>query len=150
MIQVTRNEDLLQSKGVEPILADRSNLPTIRTHDNVYIVQHPKGVRKHFSHDQVKRVNKPFIEYFADTLGGSSGSPVFVLNQSRFSLIALHSKGVTVPRYNITEYYNKGVLLEDILLHLHTGKGKSRIISFYKYDTLFSGVNYYDDICIVN
>ena len=122
LIRVTSNEDVLQSKGVEPILVD-SNLPAIGTHDSVYIIQHPGGIMKHFSHDKVKRVNKPFIEYYADTLSGSSGSPVFVLNQSRFSLIALHSKGVNkdVP-FQYPENWNKGVLIEDILNHLHTGK----------------------------
>ena len=119
LIWVTSNEGLLQSKGVEPILVDRSNLPTISTHDSVYIIQHPAGIMKHFSHDKIKRLNKPFIEYYADTLSGSSGSPVFVLNQSKFTLIALHSKGV--PSQYLKNW-NKGVLIEDILDHLHTGK----------------------------
>ena len=114
------DQSLLESYGVKPILADGSNLPIVQKDDTVYIIQHPGGMRKHYSQDRVKRVNKPYIEYYADTLGGSSGSPVFVLQKSNFTLIALHSKGVELYPYN----WNKGVLLADILDHLHTGNGK--------------------------
>ncbi len=118
MIRV--DESRLRSIGVKPILADGSKIPVVMEDDTVYIIQHPAGMKKHFSQDVVKRVNKPFIEYYADTLHGSSGSPVFVLNKSNFSLVALHSKGVVSDQIN----WNKGVLLSDILDHLHTGKGK--------------------------
>ena len=114
------DQSRLESYGVKPILVDSSNLPIVHKDDTVYIIQHPGGLRKHYSQDRVKRVNNPYIEYYADTLGGSSGSPVFVLQKSNFSLIALHSKGVQLLPYN----WNKGVLLADILEHLHTGKGK--------------------------
>jgi hypothetical protein len=124
-------ESLLRSIGVKPILADITKLPMVRMQDTVYIIQHPEGREKHLSQDTVKRVNKPFIEYYADTLQGSSGSPVFVLNKSKLLLVALHSKGVL--SYSESNW-NKGVLLSEILHHLHTGKGK--IYWFLKYNTL--------------
>lgn len=116
-------ESDMQSIRVKPILADSSRLPDIQDNDIVYIIQHPGGMRKHFSQDKVKRVNKPFIEYNADTLKGSSGSPVFTLVDSKFLLVALHSKGVILEEANPSRW-NKGVLLSEILNHLLTGKGK--------------------------
>jgi V8-like Glu-specific endopeptidase len=124
------DESCLQSKGIKPILTDKSSLPVVKANDTVYIIQHPAGMRKHFSQDTVRRVNKPFIEYYPDTLKGSSGSPVFVWNKSKkFSLVALHSKGV-LSQYQ-TDNWNKGVLLADILDHLHTGKGRNYFISVF-------------------
>lgn len=127
------DESLLRPVGVKPILADITELPMVRMHDTVYIIQHPGGMKKHLSQDTVKRVNKPFIEYYADTLKGSSGSPVFVLNKSKFLLVALHSKGV--QSYSGSNW-NKGVLLSEILDHLHTGKGKIYCSLKYNYSTL--------------
>ncbi|XP_028405339.1 uncharacterized protein LOC114527834 [Dendronephthya gigantea] len=113
-------ESDMKSVGVKPILADDSRLPDVHDDDTVYIIQHPEGWRKHFSHDKVKRVNKPFIEYNADTLRGSSGSPVCILNESKLFLLALHSCGVTYDGANPSAW-NKGVLLSEILHHLLTG-----------------------------
>ena len=109
----------MRSYGLTPILADSDNVPMVQKDDVVYIIQHPGGMRKHFSQDTVKRVNKPFIEYYADTLRGSSGSPVFVYREPNLLLAALHSKGVL----SFPSNWNKGVLLADIINHLHTGKG---------------------------
>jgi hypothetical protein len=132
-VLIVIDESLMVSKGVKPILADSSKLPTAKKDDTVYIIQHPEGKIKHFSQSKVKCVNKPFIEYYADTLKGSSGSPVFVLNKSKFLLVALHSKGV--QSYSGSNW-NKGVLLSEILDHLHTGKGKIYCSLKYNYSTL--------------
>ena len=110
----------MQSIDVKPILADISQLPIVEKNDKVFIIQHPKGMVKHFSHDTVKDVKEPFLEYNANTLEGSSGSPVFVVKESKCFLVALHSKGVESDSSN----WNKGVLLSEILNHLLTGKGK--------------------------
>ena len=118
MIEV--DEGQMQSLGVKPILADSTNLPIVRENDKVYIIQHPEGKEKHFSTDKIKCVKKPYIEYYADTMGGSSGSPVFVLRESKLSLVALHNKGVRCSPSN----YNKGVLFSDILDHFHKEQGK--------------------------
>ena len=97
----------------KPILADYSNPPSVQRDDTVYIIQHPKGDSKHFSQDTVKRVNEPYIEYHADTLDGSSGSPVHIFKESKFLLVALHSKGVR--RSPTSTGWNKGVLVSEIL-----------------------------------
>ena len=114
------DEGQMQSLGMKPILADSSNLPIVKENDNVYIIQHPEGKEKHFSTDKIKCVKKPYIEYYADTMEGSSGSPVFVVRESKLSPVALHNKGVKCSPSN----YNKGVLLSDILDHFHKEQGK--------------------------
>ena len=118
------DERRMQSLRVKPILADTSRLPTVNEDDKVCIIQHPGGRQKHYSTDTVKCVNKPNIEYYADTLAGSSGSPVFVLRGSKLLLAALHNIGVPSSLSNNNSSYNKGVLISEILNHLHTGKGK--------------------------
>ena len=110
----------MREMDVKPIMVDDQKIPEVKIDDTVHIIQHPEGGIKHFSQDKVRRVNKPFIEYYADTLSGSSGSPVFLLRGSQCSLVALHSKGV-VDESNRT--WNKGVLISCILEHLHKGKG---------------------------
>ncbi|XP_028405336.1 uncharacterized protein LOC114527833 isoform X2 [Dendronephthya gigantea] len=115
-------ESDMKSIGVKPILADSSRLPDVQGGNIVCIIQHPGGMEKHYSHDKVKRVNKPFIEYNADTCDGSSGSPVCILVDSKLLLIALHSSGFTNDRANNpSANWNKGVLLSAILHHLLTG-----------------------------
>ena len=126
---ISIDERQMQSIGVKPILADTNKLPTVNQNDKVYIIQHPGGMAKHYSHDTIKCVNKPNIEYYADTLAGSSGSPVFVLRESKLLLAALHNIGVPSSLSNSNNSYNKGVLLSEILNHLHTGKGKIIIVS---------------------
>ena len=86
----------------------------------MYIIQHLSGMEKHISTDHIKNIVPPFIEYYANTLKGSSGFPVFVARGSVFVLIAFHCKGVTLPSYN----WNKGVLISEILNHLNTGTCK--------------------------
>ncbi len=69
----------MRSKGVKPILVDSSELPNVEKDDTVYIVQkHPAEMSQQFSQGTVKPVNKPCIEYYAETFSGSLGSPVFV------------------------------------------------------------------------
>ena len=107
------DESKMQSIGVKPILADSSQLPIVKQDDSVYMIQDPGGRMTDFSRDTVRRINKPFIEYYGDTLEGPSGSPVFVLEESRFLLVALH---ISDP--------SKGVLVSEILNDLDIGEGK--------------------------
>ncbi|PSL19134.1 endonuclease [Shimia abyssi] len=61
--------------------------------ERVSILQHPNGEpQKVVLHDnKVTDVNGPFLHYRADTMGGSSGSPVFSIN---WDLAALHHAAV--------------------------------------------------------
>ena len=82
----------IQAKGVKPIMADSSELPVIKPNDDVYMIHHPGQMKKHYSQDNVKLVIKPFMEYLAGTLEGPPGSPVFVLKESKFLLVAMQRK----------------------------------------------------------
>jgi hypothetical protein len=73
-------------------MADSSELPVIKPNDDVYMIHHPGQMKKHYSQDNVKLVIEPFIEYLAGTLEGPPGSPVFVLKESKFLLVAMHRK----------------------------------------------------------
>ncbi len=115
------DESKLQSIGVKPILADSSQLPIIKQDDSVYMIQHPGGRMTDFSQDTVRRANKPFIEYYGDSLEGSSGSPVFVLKESKFLLVALH---ISDPR-------RKDVLVSEILDDLNIREGKIYCFLFF-------------------
>lgn len=86
--------------------------PPIHQGDDIFILQHPKGRPKEFSHDKILNVDPPFIYYKADTESGSSGAPVLW----RLNLVAVHQKGSEELGYN------KGVLCSEVLSHLNTGK----------------------------
>ncbi len=112
MIKIDESE--MQSIDVKPILADSSQLPIVKQDDRVYMIEHPGGTMKDLSQDTVRSVNKPFIEYYGGAQEGPSGSPVFVLKEFKFLLVALH---ISDPR-------RKGVLVSEILDELDIGKGK--------------------------
>ena len=82
----------IQAKGVKPIMADSTELPVIKPNDDLYMIHHPGQMKKHYSQDNAKLVIEPFIEYLAGTLEGPPGSPVFVLKESKFLLVAMHRK----------------------------------------------------------
>ena len=83
------------------------------------IFQHPKGGEKKFSADKILRVDKPFVQYRADTDDGSSGSPV--VTTTGLKLIAVHHGGKAELGYN------RGTLCSEILVHLRTGTCKWHI-----------------------
>ncbi len=114
----------MQSIGVKPILADSSQLPIVKQDDSVYMIQHARGRMKDFCQDTVRRVNRPFIQYYGDTMEGPSGSPVFVLKESKCLLVALH---ISYPR-------RKGVLVSEILDDLGIERGK---IYYFLFFTVF-------------
>lgn len=96
-----------------------------------YIIHHPEGVPKKVSLDdtEVRSINASFIHYEADTLGGSSGSPVF---NRRGNLVALHHAwrradvigykqlGPNQQRFSggVTNTLNEGIKLSAIAIEL--------------------------------
>ncbi len=110
----------MQSIGVKPILADSSQLPVVEKDDRVYMIQHLGGTINDFSQDTVRCVNKPFIEYYGDAQEGPSGSPVFVLKESKFLLVALHISDL-----------RKSVLVSEILCDLDIEQGKIYCFLFF-------------------
>ena len=86
--------------------------------DQIIIFQHPQAIAKGFSADKILSVEKPFVQYRADTDDGSSGSPV--VTTTGLKLIAVHHGGKA-------ESYNRGTLCSEILTHLRTGTCKWHI-----------------------
>ena len=120
-ILIRIDESEMQSTGVQPILAHSSQLPTVKQDDSVYIIQHAIRRMKDFCQDTVERVNRPFIQYYGDTMKGPSGSPVFVLKESKCLLVALH---ISYPR-------RKGVLISEIINDLDIRNGKIYCFLFF-------------------
>jgi endonuclease G len=72
----------------------------------VSIIQHPNGGLKQIvvSNNQVVGVRAPYLWYATDTMGGSSGAPVF---NDQWHVIALHHAGGD-------NGYNEGILISHI------------------------------------
>lgn len=89
--------------------------------DPVNIIQHPAGEDKQIAlnANEVLNVDGVFIQYAADTLGGSSGSPVF--NQD-WKVVALHHAGVMASVNGVETPANEGILFRDIFAFINGGK----------------------------
>lgn len=110
--------------GTIPLRTSRSK---VMPGETVNIVQHPGGRRKEVVLTQNKVTGffeGGFVHYTADTLRGSSGSPVF---NDEWDLIALHHRGVIRrdekgdPVYVGGDYVcdaNEGVRISEIISHL--------------------------------
>jgi hypothetical protein len=76
----------------------------------VAIVQHPGGLPKKIAlhHNTVTYADDDVVHYLTDTLGGSSGSPVF---DERWTVVALHHAGgsSTLPGTRTAVYRNEGI-----------------------------------------
>lgn len=83
----------------------------VRENDPLPIIQHPEGggMQIALETDSVLRIDGPQIYYQTDTLGGSSGSPVF---NKDWKVIALHSAGMRL------EKANRGILFSAIMRYL--------------------------------
>ena len=93
-----------------------------RVNDLVNIIQHPKGdLMKMAMPDEVISVwpEKNYLFYKCDTLGGSSGSPVF--NQN-WEVVALHHAGRTnelqINQKGKKSGANRGILIGSIIDHI--------------------------------
>ena len=82
---------------------------TFETGESVFLLQHPKAAPLKIASGGVARVEARRIHYLANTLPGSSGSPVFT---SDWKLAALHRGGDAIA--------NIGIPLSTILAELKT------------------------------
>lgn len=75
-------------------IALRESPAKVKLGEHVNLIQHPQGRRKEVVVQENKITNffkEGFLHYTADTLKGSSGSPVF---NNQWDLVALHHSGV--------------------------------------------------------
>lgn len=99
-----------------PIRLRRPARP-LEVDDRVCIIQHPEGGPKKISvhKNQVRAVDaaKGLVQYLTDTLGGSSGSPVF---DERWDLVALHHAAASVRVTNDQlEHRNEGIAVDAVI-----------------------------------
>ncbi len=84
--------------------------------DRVYIIQHPNGEPQKvvLQENQVTHVSpeRGRVQYLTNTLGGSSGSPVF---NDKWQVVALHHSGKPVPSVSSKFSGNEGILIFAIL-----------------------------------
>lgn len=89
--------------------------PQLAPGDNVIVIQHPAGGPKQIAMtgNEVAYVDDVLVQYTADTLPGSSGSPVL---DYRFELAGVHHRGGTIvePKTGNSYFRNEGVLFSAI------------------------------------
>ena len=90
----------------------------VQVGDRVYIIQHPSGGMKKIGmhHNVVRDVKSDVIQYWTDTEGGSSGSPVF---DSDWNLVALHHRWVQESVDGQPEFRNQGRRIDRVRERLY-------------------------------
>lgn len=99
-----------------PVIALTGARP-VRVDDRVYVIQHPSGGVKKIGmhHNVVRHVDDDVLQYWTDTEGGSSGSPVF---DERWQLVALHHRWVEQQVQGTREYRNQGQRIAKVVEEL--------------------------------
>jgi V8-like Glu-specific endopeptidase len=100
---------------------DLSRVENLQRTRYVNIIQHPSGGPKQIAlyHNIVAYSNEKRLQYFTDTLPGSSGSPVF---DNHWRVVALHHSGgwIVEPGSKKTVFRNEGININLIVDALGT------------------------------
>jgi len=120
LFETSRQNDwtLVHVKGNANAKWGAIELATVATSVDSYvgIIQHPGGGAKQIAlyHNIIAYVDETRIQYLADTLPGSSGSPVF---DDQWRLVALHHEGGSLiePTTRRVVYRNEGININCIL-----------------------------------
>lgn len=94
---------------------------TVKPGDQAFVIHHPDGEPKQVSLDDtdILAIKATVIHYSSDTMGGSSGAPVF---DRRGRLIALHHASRRLPKRaaggKVAEIVNEGVKIAAIAMDL--------------------------------
>jgi hypothetical protein len=97
-------------------LAPLARNTKVAKEDRVAIIQHPEGMLKQVAlhHNLVTYVGETRVQYLADTLPGSSGSPVF---DAQWNVVAIHHAGGELPVPGTTQIVrcNQGIAIQHVL-----------------------------------
>ena len=97
IIEIKDEKDKIKNymKIDEKYLYDDSNI----IYDNsIYIIQYPKGYKVGVSYGIINKINEYNIEYYCNTEGGSSGSPI--INIINNEIIGIHKEGLKNRKIN--------------------------------------------------
>ena len=99
--------EILKEDNINNYLEINNNIYNIN--DQIFSFQYPKGGKLKYTHGKIIRKQNDFLIYDVDTRGGSSGSPIILMNNSK--IIGLH-KGYLEDNSN---KINIGISIELII-----------------------------------
>ncbi len=91
---------IVLKKGISNITGHFGIQSAISVGDTIYTAGYPQdkgGKDMYLAQGTVLNVETDRVYYDADTVGGQSGSPVFVVNGGKINVVAIHTHGTYTP-----------------------------------------------------